>query len=159
MNDKVGIWIDHRKAVTVFVSAGEVTVKTLESGVGPHARYSSRAGYPSPDGPQNGRGEKKYEQRHGQHLDRYYDEVISQLGQLESVLIFGPGEAKLQLKERLGRNKSLSERMQEIETTDKLADAQIVAKVKEHFGIPLGEGLKEKPTSGRKSRLDLARIL
>ena len=47
MNGKVGIWIDHRKAVTVFVSAEEVTVKTLESEVGPHARYSSRAGYPS----------------------------------------------------------------------------------------------------------------
>jgi hypothetical protein len=27
----------------------------------------------------------------------YYDEVISQMGQPEALLIFGPGEAKLQL--------------------------------------------------------------
>jgi hypothetical protein len=61
--------------------------------------------------------------------------VISQLGQPEAVLIFGPGEAKLQLKERLSRSKALAERIVGIETTDKLTDPQIVAKVKEHYGI------------------------
>ena len=45
------------------------------------------------------------------------------------------GEAKLQLKERLSRSKSLSERIVGVETTDKLTDPQIVAKVKEHYGI------------------------
>ena len=126
MNHKVGIWIDHKKAVIVSASAGGVTAKTLESEVGPHGRYS---------GPREGGGEKKYEDRHDQHLDQYYDEVISELGQPEALLIFGPGEAKLQLKERLSRSKILSERIVGIETTDKLTDPQIVAKVKEHYGI------------------------
>ena len=135
MNHKVGIWIDHKKAVIVSALAGRVTAKTLKSKVGPHARYSSRAGYPTADGPKDGGGEKKYEERFGQQLDRYYDEVISQLGQPEALLIFGPGEAKLQLKERLGRSKVLSERVVGIETTDKLTDPQIIAKVKEHYGI------------------------
>jgi hypothetical protein len=133
---KVGIWIDHKKAVIVSASGRRVTAKTLESDIGPHARYSGRAGYPTPDGPHDGgRGEKKYEERYDQHLDRYYDEVISQLGQPEALLIFGPGEAKLQLKERLSRSRALSERIVGIETTDKLTDPQIVAKVKEHYGI------------------------
>jgi hypothetical protein len=135
MKHKIGIWIDHKKAVIVSVSPDRVSAKTLESDVGPHARYSSRAGYPTADGPQEGRGEKKYEERYGQHLDRYYDEVISQLGQAEALLIFGPGEAKRQLKERLSRSKVLSEHIVGIETTDKLTDPQIVAKVKEHYGI------------------------
>jgi hypothetical protein len=129
----VGIWIDHTKAVIVFVSADRVTAKTVESDVGPHARYSGRAPYPTPGGPKAGRGEKKYEARYGQHLDRYYDEVISQLGQPEALLIFGPGEAKLQLKERLSRSKE--QPSVEIETTDELTEPQIVAKVKEHYGI------------------------
>ena len=124
MNHKVGIWIDHKKAVVVSASGDHVTARTLESDVGSHARYS---------GPQD--GEKRYEERHGQHLDRYYDEVISQLGQPEALLIFGPGEAKLQLKERLSRSKALAERIVGVETTDKLTDPQIVAKVKEHYGI------------------------
>ena len=65
----------------------------------------------------------------------HYDAVISQLGQPEAVLIFGPGEAKFQLKERLSRS-TLSESVVTVESTDKLTDPQIVAKVKEHYGIP-----------------------
>ena len=135
MKQRIGIWIDHKKAVIVSTSGDRVTATTLESEVGPHARYSGRAGYPTSGGPREGRGEKKYEERYGQHLERYYDEVISQLGQAEAILIFGPGEAKLQLRERLSRSKALSEHIVGIETTDKLTDPQIVAKVKEHYGI------------------------
>ena len=39
------------------------------------------------------------------------------------------------LKERLGRSGTHSQLIVEIETTDKLTDPQIVAKVKEHFGV------------------------
>jgi len=134
MNHRVGIWIDHKKAVIVSASADRVTVKTLTSEVGPHARYSKRAGYPTPDGPQEGGGEKSYEKRYDQHLDAYFDQVISQLGQPEALLIFGPGEAKLQLRERLSRSKEPSECVIEVETSDKLTDPQIVAKVKDYYG-------------------------
>lgn len=126
MNHKVGIWIDHKKAVIVSASADGVTTKTLESDVESHPHYA---------GQQDGGGEKKYEERHTQHLDRYYDEVIHQLTDADELLIFGPGEAKLELKERLRRSKAHPERIIGIETTDKLTDPQIVAKVKEHFGI------------------------
>jgi hypothetical protein len=126
MNHNVGIWIDHKRAVIVSASADRVSAKTLESDVGSHPRYS---------GPQDAGGEKKYEARHGQHLDKFYDEIIAQLGEPEALLIFGPGEAKLELKARLRRSKALTERIVEIETTDQLTDPQIVAKVKEHFGI------------------------
>ncbi len=136
MNDNVGIWIDHRKAVIVSASGDRVTAKTVESKVGPHSRYSGRAGGPAPEGgPQDEGGEKRYEERYRQHLDQYYDEIIGQLGHPEALLILGPGEAKLQLKERLSRSKALSECIVGIETTDKLTDPQIVAKVKEHYRI------------------------
>lgn len=135
MKDRMGIWIDHKKAVIVSAAAGRVTAKTVESNVGPHSRYSDRTGYPTSDGPQDGGGERKYEARYGQHLDHYYDEVINQLGEPKALLIFGPGEAKLELKARLGRSKTLFERIVGVETTDKLTDPQIVAKVKEHYGI------------------------
>ena len=125
MNHDVGVWIDHKKAVIVSISAGQVTTRTLESDIGGHPRYSGfQAG-----------GEKKYEEHHNQDLDRYYDDVIGQLGKPDALLLFGPGEAKLQLKERLGRSKGSSESIVAVESTDKLTDPQIVAKVKEHHGI------------------------
>ena len=67
MNDRVGIWIDHKKAVIVFASTHGVTSKTVESEVGSHSRFS---------GPLEGGGEKKYEDRFGEHLDQYYDHEI-----------------------------------------------------------------------------------
>jgi hypothetical protein len=45
MSQNVGIWIDHKKAVIVSVSAARVSATTLESEVGPHPRYSG-----APDG-------------------------------------------------------------------------------------------------------------
>ena len=128
MSHDVGIWIDHKKAVIVSISAGRVTTSTLGSDVGSHPHYA---------GSQEGGGEKKYEERHRQDLDRFYDEVIGQLGQPDALLLFGPGEAKRQLEDRLARSKAWSERgvAVAVETTDKLTDPQIVAKVKEHYGI------------------------
>jgi hypothetical protein len=74
-------------------------------------------------------------QRHGGQLDRYYEDIISRLGLPEAVLIFGPGEAKLELKERLSRSKALSGCTVDRETVGKLTDPQIVAKVNKYFGI------------------------
>ena len=126
MSHDVGVWIDHKKAVIVSIAEGHVTTKTLESDVGPHPHYA---------GSQEGGGEKKYEERHDLRLDRYYDDVIGQIGQHDALMLFGPGEAKRKLNDRLRRSKASSGRIVAIESTDKLTDPQIVAKVKEHYGI------------------------
>ena len=111
-----------------------VTTQTLESDVAAHPHFG---------GQQDGGGEKKYEGRHRQSLDRYYDEVIAHLGTPEALLIFGPGEAKLELKERLGRSATLSQLIVDIETAGRLTDPQIVAKVTEHFS---DTGSRRRPT-------------
>ena len=126
MSREAGIWIDHKKAVIVTISGDQVSTETLSSGVGPHPHYG---------GSQEGGGEKKYEERRRHDLDRYYDEVISQVGEPDALLVFGPGEAKLELKERLGRSAVMSKRIVAVETTDRLTDPQIVARVKGHYGI------------------------
>ncbi len=126
MRQDVGVWIDHKKAVIVSIAAGDVTTRTLQSDVEGHPHYS---------GSLERGGERKYEVRHDQHLDRYYDQVIGQLGTPDALLLFGPGEAKLQLKERLGRSAVASDRVVAVESTDRLTDPQIVAKVKAHYGL------------------------
>ena len=126
MNRMAGVWIDHKKAVIVSASEGRVTTRTLESDVAAHPHFG---------GQQDGGGEKKYEERHRERLERYYNEVIDHIGTPEAVLIFGPGEAKRELRARLGRSAAPSQPFVEIETADKLTEPQIVAKVKEHFDI------------------------
>ena len=65
-------------------------------------------------------------------LNIYYDAVVAALRNAASVVIFGPGEAKGELKKRLVKNK-LGERVCAIEVADKMSDRQLAAKVREYF--------------------------
>lgn len=134
MTGKIGIWIDHRQAVIVRATADGVHATTLESHIGSHPRYAARAGVSSHEAEEPEGGEKRYEERYNQQLDRYYDEVIRQLGHPAAILVIGPGEAKLQLKERLRRSTGMPEGIV-VDTTDRLTEPQIVARVKAHYGI------------------------
>ncbi len=67
------------------------------------------------------------------HLNTYYDGVIEVLGDAESILIFGPGEAKSELKKRLERH-NLGGRIAAMETVDRMTNRQVAAKVRQHFG-------------------------
>jgi hypothetical protein len=61
----------------------------------------------------------------------YYDAVIACIRGAEAILIFGPGDAKGELKKRLESN-DLGGRIISIETVDKMTDRQIAAKVRQH---------------------------
>lgn len=131
MGTRIGVWIDHKKAVIVV--AGQDTATTVESDVPGHTRFSGGSGHPGGHISQRGRSEKQSEERNRNALDQYFDEVIDRLGDAESLLILGPGEAKTQLAERLGRATRRPRPTIALETTDKLTDPQIVAKVSEFF--------------------------
>ena len=126
MKSAAGLWIDHRKAVIVIVSDDGEEPKQIESGMEKHTRFSggSRS--------EQGGGEDQQDRQYTGHLNRYYDEVTSHLRDAESILIFGPGEAKGELEKRLA-NKGLGGRIVGIATVDKMTDRQIAAKVREHF--------------------------
>ena len=126
MKSAAGLWIDHSKAVIVIVSDKGEETKQLESGMEKHVRFSggSRS--------EQGGGEDQQDRQFTGHLNTYYDAVIAQLRDAESILLFGPGEAKGELEKRLA-NKGLGGRIVGIETVDKMTDRQIAAKVRQHF--------------------------
>ena len=66
------------------------------------------------------------------HLNIYYDEIISSIRNAEAILIFGPAEAKGELKERLEKN-NLGGRIVAVETVGKMTDSQITVKARQHF--------------------------
>jgi len=130
MKRNIGVWIDHKKAVIVV--AGRREANTVESDLGPHTRFmGGTAG--GADSSRSGESERKFEERSRNQLDQYYDAVIEQLGKVNALLILGPGEAKTQLKERLGHLTARPRPAIDVESADKLTDPQIVAKVEEHF--------------------------
>jgi stalled ribosome rescue protein Dom34 len=122
MKTTVGLWIDHRKAVIVFVTGKEEEIKLISSDI-EHPRGQSGASVQADD-----IGQRELTE----HLNNYYDEVISSLRNADVILIMGPGEAKGELKKRIERN-HLNGREIDVETVDKMSDRQIVAKVRERF--------------------------
>jgi len=65
-------------------------------------------------------------------LNAYYDEVISQIRDADSILIMGPGVAKHELQKRMEKNQ-LGAKVVGVETVDNLTEPQLVAKVRQHF--------------------------
>lgn len=124
MKKQVGLWIDHRKAVIVSVADQGEETSLIKSDMEKHVRYSGAA--------QEDSAEDQRDKRFTGHLNEYYGHVISRIRDAESILIFGPGEAKIELEKRLERE-SLDGRVVGVETVDKMTDRQIAARVRQHF--------------------------
>lgn len=132
MTNKTGIWIDHRKAVIVTVLDQGEQVDTISSNVEKHAERTG-------DSPLTGRYEAqqvpaddKRQRALTGHMNAFYDTVIDKIATAEAMFIFGPGEAKGELKRRL-EHRQLGSRVGAVEAADKLTDRQISAKVRHHF--------------------------
>jgi hypothetical protein len=137
----VGLWIDHRKAVIAMISDKGEETKIVESHVEKHAGRSAGVRSTTPYESQKVPADDSRERDFTGHLHGYYDEVIAAIRDAESILIFGPGEAKGELKGRLERDK-LGGRILAVETVDKMTDRQIAAKVREYFS---GRGAAGRP--------------
>ena len=124
MKNNVGVWIDHRKAVIVSL-AGEVEkTRRIISHMEKHVRFSRGANEAS--------AEDQRDRRFTGHLGKYYERVVSCIRDADSILILGPGEAKIELKTLLKRE-ALGGHIAGIETVDKMTDRQLAVKVRKHF--------------------------
>lgn len=132
MKSNVGVWIDHKQATIVAVTDKGEKIGLIVSGVEKHFQRSGDSPLKGPYESQKVPADDIRQRTLTGHLNTYYEEVIACLRGAESILIFGPGEAKGELKKRLERNK-LGGRIAGVETADKMTDHQIAAKARRHF--------------------------
>jgi len=132
MKTRVGLWIDHRKAIVVAVTDKGEELRLMISKVERQLRRSGdsplKGRYESLHVPAEDSSQRAFEG----HLNIYYDAVIAAVRGAEAILIFGPGRAKSELKKRLDKGR-LGARVVGIETVDRMTDHQIAAKVRERF--------------------------
>jgi hypothetical protein len=128
----VGLWIDHKKAVIVTVEDDKIETTTIDSHVekqpGRHEGVRSLTPFEPLQVPPDGARQREFTAG----LNAYYARVIDKIGRADSILIFGPGEAKGELEKRL-ESAGLKEHVRAVETVDKMTDRQIAAKVREHL--------------------------
>jgi len=132
MGAKVGLWIDHRKAIIVAVTDKGEEIGLIISKAEKQRRRSGDSPLKGPYEPLQVPADDSRQKTFTGHLNIYYNAVIAGIRDAESILIFGPGEAKGELQKRLKRN-NLGGRIVGIETVDKMTDRQIAAKVRQYF--------------------------
>ena len=120
--ENVGVWIDHQRAVIVRLSGEEKKIQSIIAGsekqsTAEHSKGPHHNGFNS-------------------EVKEYYDRVISCLHDSASILILGPGEAKVELSVRL-KGDSLGEYIAGIETAEEMTDGEIVERIREHFPLDL----------------------
>lgn len=133
MSAKIGLWIDHKKAIIVFLNNGEVNTKTIESEVEPRGRMYGGSRSKKPYGPQDVASESKRDRRHRHHLEVYYERILQEIKHAEEFLIFGPGEAKTEFKKIVEKSKELAKRIVAVENADTMTVNQIISKVKGYY--------------------------
>jgi len=128
---KVGIWIDHRKAVVVTIDGGQESQQVVESDIddvtGPEGSRRTSTAY----GPQAKDVERQVQDKKRHHLARFYKDIVKRIGKPDQLLVIGPAEAKREFAELAEKDPALRGVKIKLEPADRMTDAQIAAKVRE----------------------------
>ncbi len=126
MGKLVGIWLNNRKALIVSLAKGkEEENQTCESHATRHIRFSGEPKGISPD--------NAAETDDREDLKTHFKEVLEIVKDAKSILVFGPGKAKDNLKKALLETQELGKRIVAMEPAEKMTAKQIIAKVKDFY--------------------------
>ena len=152
---KAGVWIDHRQAIVVLLTDAGHEIKKFKSGIDEPVRPSSSS-HPKHKYTRNDFiAEDSRERKLEGDRKKVYDEVLACIRGVDSLLILGPGEAKGEFSKHIKAKKVRG--VVELETTDKMTDRQLAAKVNEHFAKasvskPVARKRAVKPTARKRTK-------
>lgn len=132
MGTKVGLWVDHRKAIIVAVTDEVEETRLIISKVEKQLRRTGGSPLKGPYEPHQVPTDISRKRAFMGHLDIYYNAIIASIRESEAILILGPGEAKSELKECLDRH-NLGGLVVGIEAADKMTDHQVAVRVRKQF--------------------------
>ncbi len=129
MDRNVGLWIDRRQAYAIWSHDGRVEV--IPSRIEPPAH----SGGTQLGGKLNQKAdvELHHNERFRLQLNKYYQQVMSAVKNADSILIMGPGNAKIELEKAIKKNKSMQRRILKVQTADKMTKNQMIAYVRKFY--------------------------
>jgi hypothetical protein len=120
---RISLSMEFRKRTSYYTfSSPSITIYRLWRYPNSKAPYSA----------QYQQGDDQLDNKFNEHLNKFYDKVIAHLRKAESVLIFGPGEAKHELEKRIAQTK-IKVRIVGVESADKMTERQVTSKVRNYF--------------------------
>src|ERR1700690_131791 len=132
MATKAGVWIYHRQAIVVLATDAGKTIKKITSGVESPVHSVGKSSSKHKYTPNDFVPEDRLEHKLMNQLKIFYNDVIACVRDAEAILFIGPGESKGEFAKLL-KGKKLRARIEELETTYKMTDRKLAAKVDLHF--------------------------
>jgi hypothetical protein len=132
MKRKVGLWIDHKKAILISLTDKGEEIKEILSNVESQLRRTGETPLKGPFEDRQVPSDTRHQNMYNGQLKVYYRALLGHLRDAEAILLFGPGEAKNELKDILEEN-HLGDRIAAIEAEDKMTTPQIAVKVRQFY--------------------------
>jgi hypothetical protein len=128
-----GVWLDKERAIVVTLYNGDISVNTLLSNM-EHFHIHGGSGTRLKGGPQDVVHDSKYLEREKHQLKKYFNNIISEINDADSIVLFGPAETCIKFKKELVLNhKDLSTKIRDVVKTDSMTEGQVKAWVKTFF--------------------------
>lgn len=135
MEKNVGIWLDNEKAYIITLVNGNETVEKIESNVETRVRIEGETKSYSRLGGMLINPQKKKTKRKNHQLKDYFKSIIRKTKDASSIYIFGPADAKTNLKKIVEQEKNLNKKLKRVDSSDRLTENQMIAKVKAVFKV------------------------
>lgn len=132
MGMKVGLWIDHRKAIIVKLTEQGEKIESINSGVEKQLRRSSDNPLKGPFDVLHVPKDTTRQRIFTGYLNAYYDTIIASLQPAQAILIMGPSEAKEELEKQMDKF-GLGKNVVGVEAAGRMTERQIAARVKRFF--------------------------
>ena len=135
MEKQIGIWIDSKKAIIVSLNGKkEERITEIDSEVENTVYHNKEGNKGTFSGSHHSDSETKFDNRKKEELNDYLKSVVEDVKSADYLYLFGPGETKTKLEQKIRHEKLLGNiKLKAVETADKMTVNEIVAKVKDFY--------------------------
>jgi len=135
MEKNVGIWLDNEKAYIITLVDGNENVEKIESNVETRVRIKGERKSYSRLGGMFINPQKKKTKRKNHQLKDYFNIILRRTKDANGIYIFGPADAKTNLKKKVQQQRNLNKKLKRVDPSDRLTENQMIARVKEVFKV------------------------
>jgi stalled ribosome rescue protein Dom34 len=136
MDHATGIWLDQSRAVIVQIKEEGIDVTEVPAVIDRKHRSTGGVGASQPFWHRTVTSGTRENERRKHEIQSYFKSVYEAAGGGDKVAIFGPGKMKLGLQDYLLTHGCPADQIKKVESThSRMSQGEIVALVREHFGM------------------------
>jgi hypothetical protein len=130
---QIGIWMDMRNAYILTIEGQNEKLKKVDSNIETfHVHGGSGTRFKG--GPQDVVQDSRYLEREKHQFNEYSKEIVKELSNGDSIVIFGPAEAGLRFNRTLLKNyRHIAKKVTKVLKVDSMTENQMMALIRDYY--------------------------